>query len=416
MGSLRGYFVVLAFGLSALAAAGIANVMIDPYLLYRSPRIEGFNLHKTRFFYGQYYAKPRLLEAVAPQHLVLGTSTAGGSLRPDHSGFRGERAFNYALAGSTPYLQSLALAQAMRVGELHSVIVCVDFFAYNAFMDQRAFRQFEQDVEPGDGLRVAWRRARRDIETRLARALHWNSLVSSLATVREQDEPGSNGEFRDIRSDGVWQNPRPVGWPQVRLFSTIERQYLSTGWFPEPARRFAFEDAHGRSTLSELRAILIAAKQVGAGVSVAIMPFHARYAEAMYAAGLWDEFDTLKRRIVALSVQPESGGDVRVWDFSGYHALSMDPVKGAAHDTPWFDDAIHPSTATGDRMLRRILQEPSGEAEFGRLLEPATLEASLAAAVRRRAEYQALNPADVAQVREIARQTAAARVPPAGVN
>jgi hypothetical protein len=52
-----------------------------------------------------------------------------------------------------------------------------------------------------------------------------------------------------------------------------------------------------------------------------------------------------------------------------------------------------------------------GESEFGRLLEPATLEASLAAAVSRRPDYQAANPADVEDVRAVAQQTAHARLP-----
>jgi hypothetical protein len=62
-------------------------------------------------------------------------------------------------------------------------------------------------------------------------------------------------------------------------------------------------------------------------------------------------------------------------------------------------------------MLRRMLEEPLGESEFGRLLEPATLEASLAAAVSRRPDYQAANPADVEDVRAVAQQTAHARLP-----
>jgi hypothetical protein len=88
-------------------------------------------------------------------------------------------------------------------------------------------------------------------------------------------------------------------------------------------------------------------------------------------------------------------------------------VKGALRDTPWFEDAIHPSVANGDRMLARMLQAQRGDGDFGQLLNPVTLDAQLAAAVARRAEYQARNPADVEQVRAIARQTAAARQPPA---
>lgn len=407
----RAFFRVLASGVLLLVLLAAWNVFIDPYLVYGTPRFEGINDHKTRFFFGQFEAKPRLLRKAPPQHLILGTSTAGGSLRPDHPGFRGERAFNYALAGSPPAVQARALDDALQSGTLRSIIVCVDLFAYNAFLDQPLFRRWERRASASDDPLGNWPFLRQDIEIGLARLFRWSTLKDSVGTYLEQRQPGAGGLFRDLRDDGFWQNPRPVAWPKLQMFQRVERQYLSTGWFPDPLRQFGFEDGRGRSTIGELRELLITARRADVDVLVAVMPFHARYAEAMHEAGLWDELDALKRRLVELAAAPEMKGGVRVWDFSGYHELSMGRVNGAAVDTPWFEDAIHPSVATGDRMLSRMLQEPLGDSGFGRLLEPATLDASLAAAVSRRPEYLSGNPSDVADVRASARQTAAARLP-----
>lgn len=419
----RRFFGVIVAGLLAVLALGASVVAVDPYLHYDSPRIEGFNRWKTRFFYGQYDSKARLVHAVRPRHLVIGSSTAAGSLRPDHQLFNGEPAFNYALAGSTPHLQGMALAHALEGGTVRSVIIGVDLFSYNAFMDQRAFRQFELAVEQGGGWRGHWRRWRRELETSIAEALGYEAVADALGTVRDQGRPGAGGIYRDIRADGYWQNPRPAGMAQLPLFTTIERQYLSGGWFPEPERRYALDDGRGRSTPDELGAMLERASAAGVDVTIAIMPFHARFAEAMHEAGLWDDFDELKRRIVALAAEPRfARSGLRVWDFSGYHALSMDAVKGATRDTPWFEDSIHPTEATGDMMLLRMRGGAAAEgrvpADFGRLLDAANVDAGLAAAVAERAQYQALHPADVEQVRLIARQTAAwregARGAPAG--
>lgn len=407
----RAFFRMLASGVLLLLLLAASNVLMDPYLVYGTPRLEGINRYKTRFFYGQFEAKPRLLRETSPQHLILGTSTAGGSLRPDHPGFRGERAFNYALAGSPPAVQARALDDALQSGTLRSVIVCVDLFAYNAFLDQPVFRRWGRRVSAGDDSSGSWSRVREDMEIALARLFRWSTLKDSVGTYLEQRQPGTGGLFRDLRDDGFWQNPRPDTWPKLQMFQRVEHQYLSTGWFPEPQRRFGFEDGHGRSTIGELHQLLVAARRADVDVIVAVMPFHARYAEAMHEAGLWDELDALKRKLVELAMAPEMKGGVRVWDFSGYHALSMGRVSGAVTDTPWFEDAIHPSVATGDRMLRRMLQKPLGDSGFGRLLEPSTLDASLAAAVRRRPDYLSGNPADVADVRATARRTASARLP-----
>ena len=407
----RAFFRVVVSGILLLMLLAAWNVVIDPYLVYGTPRLEGLNRHKTRFFFGQFEAKPRLLRRTPPQHLILGTSTAGGSLRPDHPGFRGEPAFNYALAGSPPAVQARALDDALQFGTLRSIIVCVDLFAYNAFLDQPLFRRWERMRATDDDPFGNWSRLRQEMEVGLARLFRWSTLKDSVGTYLEQRRPGAGGTFRDLRDDGFWHNPRPVAWPQLQMFQRVERQYLSTGWFPDPQRRFGFEDGRGRSTIRDLRQLLTSARRADVDVLVVVMPFHARYAEAMHEAGLWDELDVLKRRLVELAADPEMKGGVRVWDFSGYHALSMEPVNNAVVETPWFEDAIHPSVATGDRMLGRMLQEPLSGSGFGRILEPATLEASLAAAVSRRPEYLSRNPADVADVRASARMTASARLP-----
>ena len=398
----RRYFAVLLSVISLLVLAALLNVAVDPYFVYRSPRIEGFNQWKVKFFFGQYVAKPLLLESRKPRHLVLGSSTAD-CFRPDHPVFRGESAFNYALAGSAPYIQSVALSHALERGSVRSVILGVDLAAYNAFADQRAFRDYVDLVEPGGGARVGWRRMRRRFEVLLGSALDPDTFADALSTVEGQRVPGVGGEFRNIRDDGFWTNPRPVDIPQLRMFTTIEHNYLGRGWFPLPERRFAFDDGRGRSTLAELDELVGRAVAANVELRIVIMPVHARLAEAIHEAELWQTFDELKRRVV--SVAHGSGGDVQVWDFSGYHAFSMGAVRDAAADTPWFEDSIHPSTATGDLMLWRMF-DPAGApelpAEFGRLLEPSTLESALAAAVTRRGEYRTMHPADVQNVQRIA--------------
>jgi len=411
----RVYFQALAAGLALMLGLGVAVVAVDPYYFYGSPRIEGFNRWKTRFFPGQYDTKARLAMATRARHLVIGTSTAAGSLRPDHEVFGGEPVFNYALAGSTPRLQGMAFSHVASAGELQSVILCVDFFAYNAFMDQRAFRQFELAVEQARTPGARWRQARRVLESGIAEALGHDSVADAVATVLEQRRPGVGGEYRDIRADGYWRNPRPAGTPQMTLFTMVENQYLGQGWFPAPARRFAFEDGRGRSTIDEFRQVLRRARDAGLRVDVAIMPFHARLAEAMHGAGLWDDFEELKRRLVLVSSEPATAwGGLRIWDFSGYSAITTEQVKNATADAVWFEDAIHPSQNTGDLMLLRMRGTPESAkqvpADFGRRVTATTIEADIAAATALRAGYLAARPADVEHVRRIVQRTAPLRI------
>ena len=142
----RRFLLTVGLCLGCLMAMGAAAVAIDPYLLFDAPRVEGLNRWKTRFFFAQYRSKPRHVENFAARHLIIGTST-GGSMRPDHPLFGGARAFNYSLAGSTPQTQYVALQHATRSNPLESVILGVDFFAYNANLQNRQFQQYMEAVQ-----------------------------------------------------------------------------------------------------------------------------------------------------------------------------------------------------------------------------------------------------------------------------
>ena len=404
----RRFLLVFLLGLVGILLIAAMNVLIDPYLVFDTPRHDGFNRWKTRFFYQHYASKTLHVQSAGARHLILGTSTAGASLRPAHPLFTGQRTFNYALAGSTPAIQLLALRHAVSHNPVKSVILCVDFFAYNAFNEHDALLEATQAMRLPDTATAAWRQWRRQLESQLAQALSYRATSDALGTIAGQRSPGYGGRFRDIGTDGLWQNPRPVGWSQPRMFRVIERQYLGSGWFPDPARRFALTDAAGHSPLDKLRAILEFSAGHDIAVTILIMPFHARLAEAMQLAGLWDDFENLKRGIVRLG-EGMPGSRVDIWDFSGYNELTMDPIRDAGHETPWFEDAIHPSVATGDRMLDRVQGLAQGgdsnSATFGSKLDAAQQEQVYRDSLVRREEYLRLNPRDVEEVRALAEET-----------
>ncbi len=396
---------VYILGVICLLGIGLSNFLIDPYLFFESPRFDGINRWKTRFFWHQLETKSNLVRDAGIDTLIVGTSTAGDSLNPQHPAFREARAFNFAIAGSTPRVQRLAFAHAMRSNPIRSLVVCIDQFAYNEYLTNITLENWATRFVPTHSKYERWMRWRQSIEAHLAKLFSWPTLSDTIATLESQDARRRD----DIRANGFWIKPR-LAKSQYGAFEAIERYYLTAGWFPDPARRFALGTEAGHQKLDELRELLAGARDAGVSVTIAIMPSHARFNEAMHEARLWDDFDELKRQLVRL-VNERSLSDMRipVWDFSGYNSIGMDPVKDAALETPWFKDSIHPTAATGKLMFDRMFVSGQSSTalpeDFGRKLTAKDLESQLVEATTRRDEYLRMNKVDVEDIRRLATQT-----------
>ena len=127
------------------------------------------------------------------------------------------------------------------------------------------------------------------------------------------------------------------------------------------------------------RDILQIAKQQHVDVNFFISPVHVRLLEMTHAAGLWDETEDMKRKLVA---EMHDANGVALWDFSGYHTYAQEAVpqqQGVAMQ--WYLDSSHFSQALGHIMLNRMFAAPDMEADvqssFGVRLTQGNIETVL---------------------------------------
>ena len=103
------------------------------------------------------------------------------------------------------------------------------------------------------------------------------------------------------------------------------------------------------------------------------------------------------KRLLVADISAVYGPDwtgVALWDFSGYHRYAIEPVPqqpGVAMQ--WYLDASHFSQALGTRMLDVMFAAPTAEQQFGVLLRPETIEATLQQQREQQAAFQAAQPA-----------------------
>src|SRR5581483_1814639 len=131
-------FVILPLSVVGLLIA------VDPYYVFGSPSLHGFNA--VRPYYEPYVvvAKPYQVWRMRPEAVVLGASSPEVGIDPRHPGWGTKKVFNFSIPSSISYVTMLSFLHAQKLGAKQAV-VSLDFFPFNAnysvSTDERRFLQ-----------------------------------------------------------------------------------------------------------------------------------------------------------------------------------------------------------------------------------------------------------------------------------
>jgi hypothetical protein len=390
---------IVAFALALLAAAGLFNAAVDPYAVFDWIDRAGFNRYKSEILSHWRTNKALRVRIVAPEAVVMGSSRALNGLDPAHAGFAGLRSYNFALPGATPCDLERYLGLALEAGPLKRVVVGLDMFAANAFLDDPRCVLPDEHANP----RIGFSRMLFSADT-------LNAAQKTVLKQRRQDpniwQPLPNG-FAYVPVETV----RKQGGARAAM-RNFERQTLEHFFLPAPVCRFALaEPAAGLDPGKRLERFLAAAHDRGLDVRLFVSPAHARLALALDAAGLWGEFEAWKRALVAIndSVARDRGRTpFPLWDFSGFNAVTTEAVPPAGDLDAvmrYYWDASHYRKEAGDLVLDRLLDVPGRAVPegFGVALTPANLDSHLARTRAARDAYRTANPVDAGEAADAAR-------------
>ncbi len=213
-----------------------------------------------------------------------------------------------------------------------------------------------------------------------------------------------------VSPEGFALRPSPHVLDWARFTDGLRRYYFTN---PETYPGFAFSG----DRLRDLDAVLALGRERGVPVVLMIPALHAVQLEAMRVAGVWGDFERMKREALAAvrraAAAPSPAPAPVLWDFTGYDGPASEPVPDAPGPLLWFTDSAHPSAALGRVMLARALGreeelEPALRG-FGVRLTEENLEASLAAVRAGREEFVRRRPADAERVAALYAETAGRR-------
>lgn len=411
------------FATAAVLIAGVSaavNVLVDPYLVFGTPRLAGFNAVKPGAETHEWMMKAYQSSRVQPGTVILGSSRSDIGFDPASTAWPSatQPVYNLSVVGSRishnlHYLQHLLANEPARQ-EPKTLVVGLDFesFLYKPrppgapppgpAPDETGGRlAVMPDGTPNTG------RTLQQWKDRATATLSLDALRDSTLTLlanRASSQP-------DIEPNGHLSEGRFRQWlQQDGMAAMFEQKNAGTVRnFNQPRHRLR-DDQGAVSSLQPIRQLIDLAHARQMRVMLLVQPSHATRMELMAAMGYWPAFEDWKTALTELVASEQAAGaDVSLWDFGGYEAWVTEPVPAdgdKAVRLRWFWDPVHYTAALGDVMIQRMLEAP-GAPPFGALLRPDSLQQRLEQVRIDRARYRQQQAGEVARAtRLVCKETA----------
>lgn len=394
---LKSFALLVLLGMAAVAAL---NWWVDPYSLFGSARIAGFNANKMEFVEHLHLTNAYAVKRVEPDALVIGTSRVGRGMSPMHPAWQGLTCYNLAMPGINIYeiLRYLQHAEAIR--PLKRVVVSLDFRSFQP--DDKSDAEMERRLVVTPEGEANFNLFSALLPDLAASLLSSDALLDSLRTVRFQ----------------AWQNMTLTDRGQWLNLS--DRYNHAKGFRVYSANTFRRYSGYARlpfkvdRAMLPFRDILELAHRRDIDLRLVILPSHAWHWESMRVAGLQPRFEEIKTALVQTNqavAERVGRSPFPLWDFSGYNRYSNEPVPFRPEQSMhWFWDPVHFKASLGDLVLNRVFGLGEDFAsDFGVRLDVGGLHANLAQWRQAEQTYRAAYRRDIEEIESIGRRTISTR-------
>jgi len=361
-------FLVVFFVISLGIASGITtfNALIDPFGIFNSPVIKGVNAVKPRMYNNSRMVKAHQIVRVKPRGLILGTSRSEIGLDPAHPGWSGQArpVYNASLPSGRILEMYHYLLHAHTQNHLKQVVLGLDFFSFDTshlyeagFLKERLDSGIPQLINLG---------CFRDLTASL---LSFNAISASIETLGGQGLLKS-AYLENGRLDTSF-HPKLIK-ASGGHFGAFEKRLTSTITSPDGIRamKYRHNSSNRKDSLKWLEKIAEFCASRKIELHMLISPVHAQWQELMFQLDIWNDYEQWKKDVteVVAASKKRSAVSIELWDFSGFNAVSMEPVPDPGDTFKKMDyywEASHYKREVGDMMLDRVLLEVSAECLLG---------------------------------------------------
>lgn len=376
---LFGYFGVVILSLFLI---GLLNFYVNPYGLFQSFEVKGFNQQKEGVRSKIRYVKALELPLRKPHTIIIGSSRVHEGINPDNELLQKyPPVYNLGIDMLRIHEAVGFLKHAVINTDIKQVVFGLDFFMFNSL----------EKKNPSFDQKLVGRKIQADDYS--SALFSMEALGDSLSTINiSLTQPG--------RKEFINNGYRPAEFVFYKI-KDYKKLHYSTDWiFLSPTLTgtpYYANYAQDEEAFKDFEEFLSICREHKIECILFITPAHANLdGEGIKTAGLWNEMENFKRRLVGISDQY----GVTLWDFSGYNSVTTELVQ-----TPmkYYWDSSHFSEIVGNFILNRLFANDHSAipSDFGRILTTANVENDLLMTRIKQQEYEKTHPEDVNLIREI---------------
>ena len=331
------------------------------------------------------WAKTYAVARYKPEVLYLGNSRTETGLPAASALWGGRRAFNAAITGGS-LDDAIAMARHARVvGGVSTYVWGIDFWSFSLLGGNT---EFDRELIATDS-RYEFARTVLNVKRSLSFDITRGSIefLSGMGPLV-------------CRSSLVFFGQRDERCAHVNL---VDRGGATTAMVAD-VKAMIGSDFKVQDGLAAFSQAIQALCRADAKVLIHVNPTHAVSMYALDLAGVWSQMEEWMRSVVRIAnVAREEGCDAKVFDFSGFNSISMEPIPQvtARTDMRNFWEASHYRTEIGKLILARLQSSNSISVpdDFGVELSGDMLDAHFATSRLKRDEYKIGHEAEAALVR-----------------
>ncbi|MFZ5426547.1 MAG: hypothetical protein ACOZEN_06210 [Thermodesulfobacteriota bacterium] len=347
------------------ALLGGFNLLVDPYGIFGTPVVKGFNDGKN----GRgHISEPYWMIRDRFTDLVVGSSRVQGVSCEDMAGFLEDGAA--CKVAPVPHANASWLIKevyhSLAVSPVKRVYFGLDFFGFN--MSHTPFQASDDERllgVPGKSDLTIINDLFRQLFSPAATMLSIDTMAQSA---RNAGKGEGGGLAPESRAEGA-------GNPAAHLESLAARESLFLRFYPGILKYYSGYGyklpGKNVTVLDELRALLGYCRDKRVEVRFFINPFHSIMLDIFQEHGLMDRYIAWKDDLARI-VDDANAGLPRplfhLWDFSGYNEITTEPVleQGTIRTRlAYYSDPFHYTRTTGRKVLEIMHKGPPPGGDFG---------------------------------------------------
>ncbi len=380
----KGRRYILAMLLAACVSASVAFAfvfVVDPYKIYETKEIHGFNKHKTETAQRMRAIRPFSVWLGRPKSAIFGSSSAAAGFDPRNTIWP-QPAYNMAFSAGRLSETLASLRYASSYG-LETALIVLDFTNFHADTPKGQLQ-----LVSADSFLAGWFGNSSLFLDQMKVTVGPDAIADSIRTIVSQnDERRINIHANRVDKFGMrtsdFSNRQIVRLGQSEAFRRKILHRMTKTWFFNPCREWRFRnDDNLEPGFDQFLSLLEFSRNQNIDARFVIPAVHPSLIVAMEEIGILGHYEHWKKQLSEIAAKEAAGRDpFAIYDFGVISNATREPVpnKDETATMTKFFDPLHFKPEVGDQIFDRVFLDEMlfDDPAFGYVLTPTTVSAHL---------------------------------------